>query len=70
MYTSHSSTTARVAIRSAADPGKTYGLNDTFQVSTNFSMATQSFTFLASEADSSYITGTVIQVMGGETTGG
>lgn len=28
------------------------------------------YVFLASEADSSYITGTVIQVMGGETTGG
>jgi hypothetical protein len=26
--------------------------------------------FLASNADSSYITGTVLQVMGGETTGG
>jgi NAD(P)-dependent dehydrogenase (short-subunit alcohol dehydrogenase family) len=28
------------------------------------------YVFLASEADSSYITGTIIQVMGGETTGG
>jgi NAD(P)-dependent dehydrogenase (short-subunit alcohol dehydrogenase family) len=28
------------------------------------------YVFLASEADSSYITGTVVQVMGGETTGG
>jgi NAD(P)-dependent dehydrogenase (short-subunit alcohol dehydrogenase family) len=28
------------------------------------------YVFLASEADSSYITGTVLQVMGGETTGG
>ena len=28
------------------------------------------YVFLASEADSSYVTGTVIQVMGGETTGG
>ena len=28
-----------------------------------------SYVFLASEADSSYITGTVMQVMGGETTG-
>jgi NAD(P)-dependent dehydrogenase (short-subunit alcohol dehydrogenase family) len=27
------------------------------------------YVFLASEADSSYITGTIIQVMGGETTG-
>jgi hypothetical protein len=26
--------------------------------------------FLASDADSSYITGVVLQVMGGETTGG
>ena len=26
--------------------------------------------FLASNADSSYVTGTVLQVMGGETTGG
>jgi NAD(P)-dependent dehydrogenase (short-subunit alcohol dehydrogenase family) len=29
-----------------------------------------SYVFLASDADSSYITGTVLQVMGGETTGG
>jgi len=28
------------------------------------------YVFLASEADSSYVTGTIIQVMGGETTGG
>jgi len=28
------------------------------------------YVFLASNADSSYITGTVLQVMGGETTGG
>ena len=28
------------------------------------------YVFLASDADSSYITGTVLQVMGGETTGG
>jgi len=28
------------------------------------------YVFLASNADSSYITGTVIQVMGGETSGG
>jgi NAD(P)-dependent dehydrogenase (short-subunit alcohol dehydrogenase family) len=28
------------------------------------------YVFLASEADSSFITGTVLQVMGGETTGG
>jgi NAD(P)-dependent dehydrogenase (short-subunit alcohol dehydrogenase family) len=28
------------------------------------------YVFLASEADSSFITGTVVQVMGGETTGG
>lgn len=29
-----------------------------------------SYVFLASDADSSYITGIVLQVMGGETTGG
>jgi NAD(P)-dependent dehydrogenase (short-subunit alcohol dehydrogenase family) len=28
------------------------------------------YVFLASEADSSFITGTVVQIMGGETTGG
>jgi NAD(P)-dependent dehydrogenase (short-subunit alcohol dehydrogenase family) len=28
------------------------------------------YVFLASNADSSYITGTVLQVMGGETAGG
>jgi NAD(P)-dependent dehydrogenase (short-subunit alcohol dehydrogenase family) len=28
------------------------------------------YVFLASNADSSYVTGTVLQVMGGETTGG
>jgi NAD(P)-dependent dehydrogenase (short-subunit alcohol dehydrogenase family) len=28
------------------------------------------YVFLASNADSSYITGTILQVMGGETTGG
>jgi NAD(P)-dependent dehydrogenase (short-subunit alcohol dehydrogenase family) len=28
------------------------------------------YVFLASNADSSYITGTIVQVMGGETTGG
>jgi NAD(P)-dependent dehydrogenase (short-subunit alcohol dehydrogenase family) len=29
-----------------------------------------SYVFLASDADSSYITGIILQVMGGETTGG
>jgi NAD(P)-dependent dehydrogenase (short-subunit alcohol dehydrogenase family) len=28
------------------------------------------YVFLASNADSSYITGTILQVMGGETSGG
>jgi NAD(P)-dependent dehydrogenase (short-subunit alcohol dehydrogenase family) len=31
---------------------------------------TDQYVLLASDADSSYITGTVLQVMGGETTGG
>lgn len=59
-----------------ADPGKTpkevanFGGNSPMQRPAQPEELAPSYVFLASDADSSYITGIVLQVMGGETTGG